>query len=351
MTLIAVLRHLAFCACLAMVCALVVLAMLRAGVVDRPDARKAHRHPTPKGGGVGVVAAFLLGITVLYGYADFARLADEYFRGVILAAVSIAVVSYLDDLQDWPFTVKLVAQVLAASAAVGSGLYVRVFHLPYVGAFDVGWAGGVLFTLGWILFATNAMNFVDGLNGLAAGTALVACAFLAAIAGQQGGWFVYFASLLLAAGLVGFLPFNFPRARIFLGDVGSQFCGFMLAVLGVAAARFDAVPLSFLLVPLLLSGVLFDVAFTLVRRVLAGQTITRAHRGFLFQVAHRAGMDPRLIAMLHWGFAAIGGLVCIGFEAVPGMAKVLLPLLVLPPQLAWLAYVTVLARRAGIGRW
>jgi len=205
--------------------------------------------------------------------------------------------------------------------------------------------------VGWILFATNAMNFVDGLNGLAAGTALVACGFLAGIAEWQGGWFVYFASLLLASGLIGFLPFNFPRARIFLGDVGSQFCGFVLAVLGVAAARFDAVPLSFLLVPMLLSGVLFDVAFTLVRRLLAGQTIFHAHRGFVFQIAHRAGLDPRAIAVLHWAFAAWGGLVCIEFILAPGPWKPYLPLLVLPPQLAWLAYVALRARAAGIVTW
>ena len=95
--------------------------------------------------------------------------------------------------------------------------------------------GGVPLTLAWVLFATNAMNFIDGLNGLAAGVSALAAAILAAIAAAYGGWFVYFAGLLLVAGLVGFLPFNFPRARIFLGDVGSQFCGFVLAVLAVAA--------------------------------------------------------------------------------------------------------------------
>jgi UDP-GlcNAc:undecaprenyl-phosphate GlcNAc-1-phosphate transferase len=350
MTILAVLRHLAFCTGLAGVSALVVLVMLREGVMDRPDPRKAHLRPTRKGGGLGVVAAFLLGVTVLYGYADFARLADQYFRGVILAAVLIAVVSYLDDLRDWPFTVKLAAQIVAALGAVGSGLYLRVIHAPYVGGIELGWFGAVA-TLCWILFATNAMNFIDGLDGLAAGTALIVCAFLAVIAGNLGGWFVYFAALLLGAGLVGFLPFNFPRARIFLGDVGSQFCGFVLAVLGVAAARFDFVPLSFLLVPMLLFGVLFDVAFTLARRVLAGQPITRAHRGFLFQVAHRSGMNPIRITAIYWGFAAWGGLVCIAFDALPGLAKVLLPLAVLPPQGAWLAYVTMRARRARIGAW
>src|SRR5205823_14570041 len=129
---------------------------------------------------------------------------------------------------------------------VGTGLYVRVYSIPYIGPVDLGWAGAVA-TIIWILFATNAMNFIDGLNGLASGVALIAAGFLAFIAAQQQGWFVYFASLLLAAGLAGFLPFNFPRARIFMGDVGSQFCGFVLAVLGVAASRFTGVQLSFLI--------------------------------------------------------------------------------------------------------
>ena len=96
------------------------------------------------------------------------------------------------------------------------------------------------------------MNFIDGLNGLASGVALIACLFLGFIAERHDGWFGYAAAGLLASGLAGFLPFNFPRARIFLGDVGSQFCGFMLAVLAVVASRFEGVELSFLLMPMLL---------------------------------------------------------------------------------------------------
>lgn len=350
MTLTAFLRHLAFCGALACVSATVVAAMISAGIMDTPDARKSHTRPTPKGGGVGVVAAFMLGIAVLYGYAAFARLGEGYFRGVIVAALLIALVAFMDDLRDWPFSVKLAAQALAALAAVGSGLYVHEVHLPLTGAVDLGWFGPVA-TVAWILFVTNAMNFIDGLNGLASGTTLVACGFLAFVASGQGGWFVYFAAMLLAAGLLGFLPFNYPRARIFLGDVGSQFCGFVMAVLGVAAARFDTVELSFLLVPCLLSGVLFDVAFTLIRRALAGERLTRPHRGHLYQVAQRAGMDARLVAPLHWGFAALGGLVCIAFVRADASTKAVLPLLLLLPQLLWLAVVVRLSRRARLGRW
>ncbi len=165
--------------------------------------------------------------------------------------VAIALVAFLDDLFDWPFTVKLGAQVLAAVVVVQSGLYVRDYRVPYIGPLLVGWLGPPA-TMVWLLFTTNAMNFIDGLNGLAGGVALIACIFLAVIAATHGGWFAYFAAELLAAGLVGFLPFNFPRARIFMGDVGSQFCGFMLAVLAVVASRFDDIELSLLLIQMLL---------------------------------------------------------------------------------------------------
>lgn len=350
MALTAFARHIAFVVLLAAISAAMVRLMIDIGVMDRPDPRKSHQRPTPKSGGVGIVVAFLLGIFTLYEFAFFSRLADPYFRGVILASILIALVAFLDDLRDWPFTIKLAAQIVAALAALGSGLYVRIFHLPYFGAFDLGWFGA-LATLAWILFTTNAMNFIDGINGLAAGTALIASLFLAFIAERFGGWFVYFAALLLAAGLIGFLPFNFPRARIFMGDVGSQFCGFVLAVLGVAASRFERAEMSFLIVPLLLSGVLFDVAFTLLRRALAGENITRPHRGHLYQVAMRAGLDARIVTLIYWGFAALGGVVCLAFLDAPSALKPLWLLLPLLVQGVWVAFVVRLARRAALGAW
>jgi UDP-GlcNAc:undecaprenyl-phosphate/decaprenyl-phosphate GlcNAc-1-phosphate transferase len=350
MTLVAILRHVAFAGALALVSALIVRLMISVRVMDRPEARKAHDRPTPKGGGVGILVAFLIGIAITYRYAEYARLPDLYFRGLIEATFAIAIVAFLDDLFDWPFVIKLGAQILAALVVVRSGLYVRDYRVPYVGPYLVGWLGPPA-TIFWLLFTTNAMNFIDGLNGLAGGVALIACVFLAIIAEQHGGWFGYFASLMLAAGLVGFLPFNFPRARIFMGDVGSQFCGFMLAVLAVVASRFDGIELSLLLMPMLLSGVLFDVTFTLGRRALAGERITEAHRGHLYQVAQRAGMPATRVALTHWGFALFGGLVSLLFVAAPSDWKPYIPLLTVLPQLAWLPYVAARAQEAGITRW
>ena len=183
----------------------------------------------------------------------------------------------------------------------------------------------------WILFTTNAMNFIDGLNGLASGVALIACLFLAFIAEQHGGWFAYAAARLLAAGLAGFLPFNFPRARIFMGDVGSQFCGFMLAVLAVVASRFEGVELSFLLMPMLLSGVLFDVAFTLARRAAGTASGSPSRTAATSTRSPSArGMSARSrVTLVHWGFAVFGGACCLLFIAAPPPAKPFVPLLTL----------------------
>ena len=152
----------------------------------------------------------------------------------------------------------------------------------------LGWHRG---DVGWLLFTTNAMNFIDGLNGLASGVALIACLFIVFIAEQHGGWFAYAAAGLLAAGLAGFLPFNFPNARIFMGDVGSH----SAASCWPCSRRRQPLRRRGIVVPampMLLSGVLFDVAFTLVRRALAGEPVTQPHRGHLYQVAHRSGVPP-----------------------------------------------------------
>ena len=351
MTLAAFLRHLAFAAGLALLSAATVRLMIAARLMDRPGPRKAHATPIPKGGGVGIVVAFLVGIAVLYQFAEFARLANPYFLGVIEASVAIAIVAFLDDIYDWNFGVKLATQLLAAAVAVGSGLYVHGYHAPPIlGTLATGWLAPPA-TLFWIVYATNSMNFIDGLDGLAGGVTFIAAGFLAGIAATHASWFAYAAALLLAAGTAGFLPFNFPRARVFMGDVGSQFCGFVLAVLAVVASRFQGVELSFLLVPMLLFGVLFDVTFTLVRRALAGERVTAPHRGHLYQIAQRAGVPTPAVAMIHWGFAIWGGLCCLLFVSVPPHWTVYVPVLTLLPQLAWLAFVMRRAGAARVERW
>ncbi len=349
MTAAAVATHLLFCACLALLSAAAVWAMTRVGALDVPGARSSHAVPTPKGGGVGIVLAFLVGTAMLYRYAAFSRIADPYFRAVMVAALAIAVVAFMDDLLSWPASVKLGAQVAAALLAIGGGLSLSFLRLPGFGTVQLGWLGPVL-TVAWIVAATNAMNFIDGLNGLAAGVTAITCLVLALTGAWLGASFIYFAALILLAGVAGFLPFNFPRARIFMGDVGSQFCGFLLAVLAVTAGRFEAVELSVAIVPMLLAGVLFDVAYTLLRRLLAGEPLAKAHRGHLYQIANRSGMPAVAVTLVHWGFVVWGGACCAGFLLATPATKPLWILLVVPPQLAWLGWVDRRASHARVQR-
>ena len=315
---------------LALLSAAVVRLMMSAGVVDLPDARKAHDRPVPKGGGLGVVAAVVAGAAVrgAEGLGAFHPLA-------LAAGVGLALLALLDDARDFRFTVKLGAQVVAAVLAVAAGAVLHRVDLPGLGGLELGW-WSVPVTLCWILFTTNAVNFIDGLNGLAAGASLLAAAALAALTADAAA---AAACLSLAAGLAGFLPFNYPRARIFMGDVGSQLCGFLLAVLSVSGGGVPS-----LAGPVLLFGILFDVAFTLARRALAGERVWEPHRGHLYQIVQRAGMPAWLVALVHWGFVLWGAAAIAWCGPWAILAAAL-------PQPAWAAYVAVRARQAGIARW
>ena len=350
MKLSALLQHLAFAAALAVLSAMVVRAMITARIMDVPGDRSSHNAPTPRGGGLGVVAAVLTGLGTLYFSARYGRLGDPYFLGVIAGFVAIAAVSLADDVIGFSFVWKLAAQTFAAIVAVANGLYLETLFLPVVGPVQLGLLG-IPFTLAWILFMTNAMNFVDGLNGLCAGIAAIAGVALAILAASEGGNFVYFGALLLTAGCLGFLPYNFPQARIFLGDVGSQAIGYWLAVLAVAAAGFDSTQVPFFLVPILLAAPLFDVAFTLARRLIAGEKLSQPHRGHLYQVAQRAGIPALWVTLIHWGFAVVHGFAAFAYLQSDPIRKFWIVLGVAAGQAAWAAFVVWRARARHVGAW
>jgi UDP-GlcNAc:undecaprenyl-phosphate GlcNAc-1-phosphate transferase len=328
--------------------ALIVRAMIRWPILDVPNARSAHTVVTPRGGGLGPVLAFVVGMVALYQMADFARIAERPFIGVILAAIAIAAVGLVDDLRDLSARLRLFCQFGAAMVAVLSGLVLHSLSLPGIGVVQLGLLGTFI-TIFWIMGCTNAVNFMDGLDGLVAGTLVIACAALAGIALSLGGGFIYAAALFLAAGFLGFLPFNLHPARIFMGDVGSQFAGFMLAVLGVAAAGFEQSQVSFLIVPLLIFGLLFDAGFTLLRRALMGERVAAAHRTHLYQMAQRAGVPVRVVAGLHWGFTLFHAGLAVWFLNVPAEIKPWVGAPALAVQLLWAGYVMHRMRRAGLG--
>lgn len=316
----------------ALLSALLVRAMIRLAVLDTPGHRSSHARPTPKGGGVGVMAAFLLGVPAMLwlrgGASPIAATA-----AILVAVALLALVSWLDDLHQFPPLVKLLAQAFAA-----------LLILWGIGPWPAQPLLGLAVGFGWLLFVTNALNFIDGLNGLAAGSMALACLFigLTAPAGLQGD-----AGLVLTAGLIGFLPFNYPKALIFLGDVGSQGAGLAVATLGLLRWH-DLSPASILVMPLLLCGVLYDVTFTLCRRWLAGERLHEAHRGHLYQVAFRTGMPAPLIALLQWGFVLWGAAISLIAGAITASLAIMLALV---PQLVWSGLVIRRARRAALSRW
>jgi len=347
MPLSIILSHLLMILPLVGISALVVRAMIRWPILDVPNARSAHHVVTPRGGGVGPVLAFICGMLALYQLADFARIAERQFIGVILAAVAIATVGLLDDLRDLSARLRLACQFAAAMVAVGTGLVLTHISVPGLGMVELGLAG-TLITIFWIMGCTNAVNFMDGLDGLVGGTIIIATAALAGIAAWHGGGFIYAAALFLMAGFLGFLPFNLHRARIFMGDVGSQFAGFMLAVLAVAASRFEHSQVSFLIVPLLLFGLLFDAGFTLLRRALLGERLASAHLTHLYQMAQRSGVPTRVVAGVHWGFAIFHAGLAVWFIGLSPDEKPFVGLPALAVQLAWAGYVMWRMRRAGL---
>lgn len=323
--------------------ALIVRVMIRVGRLDRPGPRSSHVVPTPKGGGVGIAMAFVAGSLVFW--ADGLAKDGLGLLGLVAAGVLLASIAYLDDLRDWPFSIKLGAQALAAVivAAVGIRLGVVPVFGVRIGLLAV--PAGVV----WVVFATNAMNFMDGLNGLAAGVALVGCAAVAAWPGNPG--IAVACALALGAGIAGFLPFNFPAARIFMGDVGSQLCGFVLASLALVLTASPLTRGASVLVPAVLFGFLFDVAVTLVRRALAGARLTEAHREHLYQQAQRGGMASWLVAAIHWGMAGWGAVCAYVYGRAPGAAGLIAGLMLLAPQIGWAAYVVSKAARTRNSGW
>lgn len=235
------------------------------GVLDEPSARKVHTVATPLLGGAAVYFAFAL--TVLFNF-NFSR----ELKGVALGASVIVAVGIVDDLLDLPAWLKLAGQMAAAATAMWWGVALSVAP---------NWLPGFLWlnlalTLLWFLTVTNALQFLDGMDGLAAGLGVIGGVFFSITALQTGQRYLMFLSAALVGACLGFLPYNFRRggATIFLGDGGASFIGFTLAGLAVMGewARNDVVGL---LTPTLILGVpLFDIAFVAIVRVVTGKVHT-----------------------------------------------------------------------------
>jgi len=241
------------------------------GALDRPGTRKVHREPIPRIGGIAVFGGFMAGLLfAAWGTGTGVDLVPNefnvYWGGLALAATGMLLVGLFDDIWGLAFYWKFAAQIAAAVFVWSCGFRIETLTHPLGGTIDLGMLSLPLTVL-WIVGITNAVNLIDGLDGLATGIALITSLAVAVIAFARAELGVTAASVALAGSLLGFLRFNFNPARIFLGDSGSMFLGFVLAVTAVRGSQKGPTAVA-ILVPLLVLGLpLLDTGAAVVRRL------------------------------------------------------------------------------------
>ena len=286
------------------------------GVVDTPNARSSHTQITPRGGGLAIIAVVVVVAIVVVALRpqELPRIA-----GAVLPALAIAAVSWLDDVSSLRNRTRFavhVAAAVAATAVLGPVMRVDLGSFGMLRFGPLAWPLTVL----WIVGLTNAFNFMDGSDGIAGITAAAVAAGIAAASAACGVGSVAVIAAAFAGASLGFLSCNWQPARIFMGDVGSAFCGFLLAVLPLAV-RADAVPEVLPVAVLALWPFIFDAVFTLLRRLRAGENIFQAHRSHLYQRLVISGWSHRAVAGLYGGLAAFGATVAVAALLDPAVRR------------------------------
>src|SRR5690606_18921909 len=243
---------------------------VRASLIDVPNERSSHSEPTPRGGGIGIFAGLVAGLSAAYGLGWMDR---TLFMALVAGGALIAGIGFVDDRRHVSALVRAAVHFIAASLALG-----LLGGLPSLelggGELTLGAAGWVLGALG-VVWLINLFNFMDGIDGIAASEALVVCTIGGLLAYLVGASSVAVAAALVAAAAAGFLVWNWDPARIFMGDVGSGLLGYCVAVIALASENVGGPPL---VVWLVLGAAFFvDATLTLARRVLRGEKWFQAH--------------------------------------------------------------------------
>ena len=301
----------------AVVTPLIVRLAVRLGALDKPGNRRIHTKTTPRLGGLAVFLAFLGTLAVIWflGNQVSSLLYGDTFRlMMILAAAGIMLaMGSVDDLRGLRAKHKLLVEVLLALTLCALNVRINSLHMPGLFEINFGWWSWPL-TVIWIVGITNAVNLIDGLDGLAAGIAAITCAPIAVFALASGQILAGVVMLSLLGALLGFLIYNFNPAKIFLGDSGSLFVGFMLGSLSVYCSI--KAPLAVGLgAPILALGLpLFDTLGAIVRRFLERRSMFSADSGHLHHHLLRLGMTHRRAVLLMYGatlLAAGAGMVML----------------------------------------
>ena len=278
--------------------------MIAVNLSDVPNDRSSHARPTPKSGGLAIAGAYFLGTCALFFVSKAIRLEADAFAIHLGLAFLLLCAGLADDIREIRPLTKLLTQLVIAIAFTAGVAHWQTLALPLLGRVNLG-ALGVPLTVLWIVALMNLINFMDGINGLVSGTALIAGGVLALIAACSDAPFVYLSALILVGATAGFFAFNFPGGRIFLGDTGSTFIAYIFATLGVIGATREGGHLSAYVVPILLSPLLFDAVLTLALRARRGARLWQAHREHLYQRLTQAGLSHAAVSSLYFGLALI----------------------------------------------
>jgi UDP-GlcNAc:undecaprenyl-phosphate GlcNAc-1-phosphate transferase len=323
---------LATAAAVAAVTPLVRWVSVKVGAIDRPSDRKVHPKPTPTGGGLGILIGVLFGLAIAYLIPEFRRLYRQTLelQGTIFAALVITAVGLLDDRRALSAPAKAAGQILAAGLLILNGVELLFFWFPSQGVISMGPDLAVPLTIAWVLIMVNAVNLIDGLDGLAAGIVIIA-------AGAFFVWVYHSPSLFpeasqaaallcaVAAGAaLGFLPYNFYPARIFMGDSGAMLLGLLLAAATVSGvgrtlrphggdvAAF-AIPV---LIPVFVLAVpLIDVAMAVIRRLRRGRPVFAPDKEHIHHQLREIGHTHRraVLTMYFWAILLAGSGLAVSF--------------------------------------
>ena len=277
------------------------------GAVDIPkDDRRIHKEPMPLIGGLAIFFS-VIAVTLI-----FLPLNREIVS-ILIGGTIIVIGGVIDDLRELNPKTKFVFQIIAGLIIIYGGVKVDFVTNPFTkdsSLIYLHWLS-IPITLFWIVGITNTLNFIDGLDGLSAGVAMISSITLMIVAGKFGYTSVIILSASIAGACLGFLPFNFNPAKIFMGDTGALFLGFMLAAITIEGVMKSVATIAIVAPILILSGPIFDTTFAIFRRLLNGQSIASADKGHLHHRLLNKGYSQKKSVLILYAMSAGFGLFAI----------------------------------------
>lgn len=279
---------------------------IKIGATDKPNQRKVHQKIMPRLGGLAIYISFIIGF-VLWS-SD-----DRYALPILVGSTIIIITGILDDMMELSAKVKFGGQLLAAGIVViYGGIQVEFINLPFGGQIDFGFLD-IPITILWIVGITNAINLIDGLDGLAAGVSSIALITISGMAMMKGYGFVAALGAIVLVSTLGFLFYNFHPAKIFMGDTGALFLGFMISVLSLLG--FKGVTMVSLIIPVIILGVpISDTFFAIIRRIVHKQPISAPDKSHLHHCLLKLGFTHRQTVLIIYAIAAFFALAAVIFS-------------------------------------